>query len=135
VGLEIANLVVAAALVGLIWTVQVVVYPAFALVGTDEWARYGAAHRRRITWVVAPLMLANVGLAAALLLDDGPDALRVLNAALAGGVFAATGLIFAPMHGRLEETASPGAFARLVHGNWARTLAWTAQVAVAVALL
>ena len=132
--LQLANLVVAAALAGLIWTIQVVHYPLFAHVGAAEWPRYGAEHRRRITWLVAPLMLANVALALALVVDER-SALTGLNAALALGVFAATGACCAPLHGRLEHTAAPGAVRRLVAFNWARTLAWTAQVAVAVALV
>ena len=51
---ETANLVLAAALAGLIWTIQLVHYPLFALVGAAEWPRYGDEHRRRITWLAAP---------------------------------------------------------------------------------
>jgi hypothetical protein len=126
-----ANLVVVAALTGLIWTIQVVHYPLFALVGADEWERYASAHGRRITWLVAPLMLANVGLGVALLLDDATP-LRVLNAALAAAVFAATGLVYSRMHATL---AGEAAIARLVRANWWRTAAWTAQLVVAVALI
>jgi hypothetical protein len=134
VDLALANLVVAAALAGLIWTVQVVHYPLFALVGADGWTRYEVEHQRRITWVVAPLMLANVVLAAALLLDDA-GGLAVANAALAGGVFAATGAVYAPLHGQLARGHAGDVIARLVRLNWARTAAWTAQVAVAAALV
>ena len=104
-----ANLILAAALAGLIWTVQLVLYPLFALVGASEWERYGAQHRRRITWLAAPLMLASVGVAVVLALEDG-SGLSVLNAALALGVFLLTGLVFAPLHGRvvvlLDELAT-----------------------------
>lgn len=131
-----ANLVVAAALCGLIWTIQVVHYPLFAMVDAAGWTRYEAEHQRRITWIVAPLMLANVALAAALLADGGLDrGAAVLNAVLAGGVFAATGVVYAPLHGRLSGAHAPDLVARLVRLNWARTIAWTAQVAVAVALV
>ena len=43
------------ALVGLIWTVQLVHYPLMAEVRTG-FARYHELHRERITWIVAPLM-------------------------------------------------------------------------------
>jgi hypothetical protein len=133
VSLELANLVIAAALAGLIFTIQLVQYPLFALVGEPEWPRYGAEHRRRITWLAAPLMTANVGVALALLLD-GVSALRIVNATLAGGAFVVTGLVFAPMHGRLEQRAGTRAVRRLVRANWLRTAAWTAQVVVALAI-
>jgi hypothetical protein len=134
VSLEVANLVVAAVLAGLIFTIQLVHYPLFALVGPREWERYGAEHRRRITWLAAPLMIANVGLAVALLADGG-SALRMANACLSAGAFAITGLVFAPMHGRLEQQASAAGVRRLVRANWLRTTAWTAQVIVAIALI
>jgi uncharacterized membrane protein len=130
----VANLVVAAALAGLIWTIQVVHYPLFARVGPQEWPRYEAEHQRRITWLVGPLMVANVVLAVALLLAE-PDVLSAINAGLAVAVFIATGLIYAPMHGGLQSSAGEVAIRRLVRANWARTAAWTVQVAVAVALV
>jgi hypothetical protein len=133
VSVEVANLTVAAALAGLISTIQLVHYPLFALVGVDEWPRYGAEHRRRITWLAGPLMLANVVLAVALLPDG--SALRMLNAGLAGGAFALTGLAFAPMHGRIDDRASEPAMRALVRANWIRTVMWAAQVVVAIAIV
>jgi hypothetical protein len=133
VDLELANLVLAAALAGLIWTIQLVHYPLFALVGAADWPRYGEEHRRRITWLAAPLMLASVGVAGVLAIDDG-SGLSVLNAGLAVGVFVLTGVVFAPLHGRLEHAASERALRVLVRANWVRTIAWTAQVACAVTL-
>jgi hypothetical protein len=125
-----ANLVVAASLAGLIWTIQVVHYPLFARVSREAWDGYMVEHGRRISVLVVPLMPANVIIAAALLVDDasGP---AWANAALAGGVFVLTGALFAPLHGRLTPARVP----RLVRLNWIRTLAWSAQVAVAAALL
>jgi hypothetical protein len=134
VSVDVANLVVAAALAGLIWTIQLVHYPLFALIGAREWPHYEAEHQRRITRLVAPLMLANVGLALAVLAEDA-SASRVLNASLAIGIFIATGLLLGPMHRRLETHASTAAIRLLVRANWARTAAWTAQVLVAILLI
>lgn len=131
---ELANLVLAAALAGLIWTVQLVLYPLFALVGAVEWRSYGAEHRRRITWLAAPLMLSSVGVAMVLVLDD-VSGLSALNAVLAVGMFVLTGLVFAPLHGRLEREASRRAIGLLVRANWLRTIGWTAQVVCAAALV
>src|SRR3954452_7190541 len=131
VSVDVANLVVATALAGLIWTIQLVHYPLFALVGAREWPGYEAEHQRRITRLVAPLMLANVGVALAVLPEDH-SAPRVLNASLAIAIFLATGFLFAPMHRRLETHASISAVRLLVRANWARTAAWTAQVLVAI---
>ena len=43
-------------LVGLIWIVQSLVYPAMGYVGADGYAAYHNLHTSRITPVVAPAM-------------------------------------------------------------------------------
>jgi hypothetical protein len=57
------NFAVALYLTGVIWVVQLVVYPALALVGKSEFARYHAAHTRGMGWVVGAPMLLELGLA------------------------------------------------------------------------
>jgi hypothetical protein len=130
---EVANLAIAAALCGLIWTIQLVHYPLFALVGEAQWVAYGEAHRQRITWLVLPLMTANVAVAALLALRE-PDALRLVNAALPAAIFLSTGLVYARLHGELAPRFAHDRLRLLVRLNWLRTAAWTVQVGVAVAL-
>jgi hypothetical protein len=48
--------------------------------------------------------------------------------------FALTGLVFAPMHGRLERHASESAVRLLVRANWLRPGIRTAQVLAAAAI-
>lgn len=132
--MELANLVVAAAMGGVIWMVQLVHYPLFALVGEAGWRAYEVAHQRRITWLVGPLMLSAAALSLALLAERG-GALAAANAALACGLLLATVLVYAPLHGRLAHGFDAALLARLVRLNWLRTAAWTAQVAVAAAMV
>ena len=47
-------------MVGLIWFVQVVHYPLFAMVGGDVFAAYEFQHARLTTWVVAVPMMAEI---------------------------------------------------------------------------
>ena len=130
VGPALANLVLAAYLTGVIWLVQVVHYPLFAAVGARAWPAYEAAHRRRITWVVAVPMLAQLPVAAVLL----PGALAIANACLVALAFLSTVAWLGPLHGRLQAGWDGALHRRLVRGNWLRTMAWTAQTGVAVAL-
>lgn len=136
--LALVNLVVAAILCGLIWTIQVVHYPLFARVPADGWTDYERAHQRAITPLVLPVMAANV-LLGALLLAAGPagaDGLLVaVNAFLAAVMFAGTGLVYAPLHGRLAERWDAATHRVLLRLNWLRTAAWTLQTAVAVAIV
>jgi hypothetical protein len=129
-GLEVANLTIAAYMTGVIWVVQVVLYPGFALVGEHEWPAFHGAHSRRITPVVASPMLAHPIVALALLLDR-PGVLAAVNLTLAAGLLLVTAVVFARLHASLR----PGRIGPLVRRNALRTAAWTASVGVAVALL
>ena len=133
IDVALANLVVAAALGGLIWTIQIVHYPLFALVGQESWQRYESEHQRRITRVVLPLMVANVALAVTLVVQRD-ELLAWANAAVAVGLFAATGAVYAPLHGEIARTFAPDRIRALVRLNWVRTAGWTVQVVVATGL-
>ena len=132
--LLLLNFAVACGLTGLIWLVQVVQYPGLTLVGKSEFARYHAAHTRRMVYVVAPLMVLELALAAWLALAAYPiwGAGRALGQlAPVAVVWLATFLIAVPFHSRLaahgyDYVALDG----LTRTNWLRTLAWTARAAL-----
>ena len=79
----------ALSMTGVIWFVQIVHYPLFASVGGDRWTTYHAGHTRRTGWVVAPLMVAELGSAAVLVLQD-PGALAIVGGILAAATWAFT---------------------------------------------
>lgn len=113
------------ALVGLIWTVQVVHYPLFANVGGEEFRRYHARHTRQITWVVAPLMAAEL-ITASLLLARGPrEPWLLASVAPLAFNWLATWRVQVPLHRRLAAGFDADAHRRLVTSNWGRTAAWS----------
>ena len=126
----LAQLASTLTMTGLIWFVQVVHYPLFAMVGPEHFPAYEAAHANRTTWVVAPLMLVELASALALLLPSlRPAFISVesawLGAALVGLLWASTGLVQVPLHNQLHAGYSAAAIGRLVATNWVRTAAWT----------
>jgi len=139
VSLALANLALSAAMAGLVWFVQVVHYPLFAGVGPTGWAAYHAAHTRRTTWVVAPLMLAEHAAALALLAAPPPGVSRAMAGVGYGLLLVAWVSTFAvqvPLHNRLGGDGLADAaegMARLTRTNWIRTVAWTLRVGVALA--
>lgn len=136
--LLLAHATSSAALAGLIWTVQLVVYPGFGEVGrTTAWPTVHAAHTRRMgTLVGLPWAVQGLTLVALLVRrPDGVDLLLLLVvAALAAVPVLVTVTVSVPMHGRLSRGWDDGAWRRLVRMNWWRTAAWTAG-AVCAALL
>ena len=129
----LAHLLATLAMLGVIWTVQVVHYPLFAGVGEAGWAAYEAAHQSRITAVVGPLMVLELATAVWLVLDR-PAALPawavVAGAALVGVIWASTAFVQVPLHAALGGAFDGDAHARLVATNWVRTAAWTARGAL-----
>ncbi|MBA2513433.1 MAG: hypothetical protein H0V26_03760 [Solirubrobacterales bacterium] len=133
-GLELSNLLLAAYMTGVIWVVQLVHYPLFAAVGAAAWPAYEATHRRRVTVVVGPPMLAQPVVAAALLAER-PGLPSALNLGLTASLLLFTVAVFGRLHDRLGITFIPSVHRRLLRLNALRTAAWTAQTAVSVALL
>ena len=121
---------------GLIWFVQLVHYPLFARVAPqaaagkrDSFCVYATEHRRRTTWIVAPVMGIEAVTAAALLLRPAPGLmpLLVVNAVLLALIWLATAFVQVPCHRRLSAGFDPAVARRLVASNWWRTAAWSAR--------
>ena len=124
--LLVVHALATAALAGVVWLVQLVVYPSFRLVGsTAAWPAVHAAHTRRLTVVVALPWAVQGASLAALLLRDGLSPLLVLTGALALTTVVVTVAVSVPLHDRLGEAYDDDVARRLVATNWLRTAAWT----------
>jgi hypothetical protein len=125
-------------LAGVIWTIQVVHYPLFALVGEEGFVAYEAAHSSRISAVIA-VPWAVQGLTTLALLVAPPAGVPrwlVWTAAVLAAVpVVVTVTLSVPAHGILGGGFDAAAHARLVATNWLRTAAWTAHGVVALVLV
>lgn len=134
--LLLVHLIATAALTGLVWVVQVVVYPSFLRVGsTSGWRAVHDAHSRTMAVVVAvPWTVQGVSVAA-LLLRDGPSPLLVVTALLALSTAVVTVAVSVPLHAELGRAYDDAVARRLVRTNWLRTAAWTGGTLCAAALV
>jgi hypothetical protein len=115
---------------GLIWLVQLVHYPLFANVGPEHWPTYHAKHTFWITPIVAPVMLAELATAAALLWwrpAGVPGWALWLGLALAGLMWLSTAALQVPAHNKLGAAWDAATHQLLVQTNWLRTIGWTAR--------
>ena len=132
----ILNLVATLVLVGLIWVIQCLHYPMFSRIGVDEFTGYLLEHSRRITPIVAPLMILE--LTTSLLLALGfcpawvPRWVAILGFAMVLGIWGSTFLIQVPCHNKLIRGFDNQALTSLVVTNWIRTLLWTTRATVLV---
>jgi hypothetical protein len=113
------------ALVGLIWTVQLVHYPLFAQVGADTFRAYHARHTRLITWIVAPLMAVELGTAALLVVLGARESWLLGSLVPLSFIWLATWRVQIPLHDKLSAGFDAQAHRRLVASNWWRTAAWS----------
>lgn len=118
---------------GLIWTMQLIHYPALEGAPPAEFAR----NIPRTSALVAPVML--VELACAVLLTAVPPFGRRAQAWTGLGllllIWSSTALVQYPLHRRLARVWDADGFARLRRTNWLRVALWTARGLIALDLL
>jgi hypothetical protein len=133
--LLIIHFAVTWALVGLIWTIQVVHYPLFKDVVHENFIAYHERHMSLITWVVGPLMLLEVVSAAWLLYLGERSALFCTSIVVLALIWVSTWLFSVPLHHKLTREYDARTIQRLVRTNLWRTLGWTIRGLCLAALL
>jgi hypothetical protein len=120
---------------GVLWTMQLLNYPLLALVGTEAFPRYEAAHNRRFALVVVPGVLAavagGIGLAASRP-SQVPLWAPVCELTLLAAVVISTAALQGRQHGMLADRFDQRTISLLVRSNWIRVAAWSAASAVAL---
>tara|TARA_B100000579_G_C22215950_1_gene569418 strand:- start:19 stop:459 length:441 start_codon:yes stop_codon:yes gene_type:complete len=138
---EAINLIHALAtlyMVGLIWFVQLVHYPLFALISEADYKKYQSEHVTRTGWVVGAPMLAEA--LSALWLAIQPSSfvdgiIPWIGLLLVLIIWLATAIFSIPVHNLLSSGFDEKAHARLVQTNWIRTIAWSLRAPLALYLL
>lgn len=108
---------------GVIWLVQVLVYPNFRFIDRQKFGDFHQFHRSRITWVVAPLMSMELASGIWMLYKQQSD-FYLFNLISIVFLWAFTALVNVPIHNKLESNKFEKKDA-LVFSNWPRTIAWT----------
>lgn len=122
---QLLHLFATGALVGLIWTIQLVHYPSFHFVSEQEFLAFHRHHSRSITTVVMPLMLLELGLAfwnAYAANWHWTWLLPLIGVLL---IWAITFVGAVPLHQQLGVAKATPGIDRLVFINWSRTVLWT----------
>jgi hypothetical protein len=138
VPLLVAHLAAVWFCVGLVWVVQVLVYPGFRGIDRARWREQHDRHTRLMGWTVSGPWAVQ-GVTCAVLLFWRPDGVPFWLAALAGvcgaATVAVTVAVSVPCHRRLSAGYDDAVLDRLVRTNRYRTLAWSAGGIVAVAMV
>ena len=123
---------------GLIWFVQIVHYPLFAMVGDADFRAYELSHQRRTAILVGPLMLAEAASTVALLVTvnvPGMWWMLIVGVVLLAAAWISTWFVQVPCHRKLEQGLDSRVVSSMVVSNWIRTAAWSVRGGLAVWLL
>lgn len=123
---------------GVIWVIQVVHYPLFAQVGTEEFVRYASAHNTLIAPIVLPPMLLELATASRWLIDRPPNVptwSAWLGFGLVALIWLSTFFLQVPQHSILASGFDSASHTMLVQSNWIRTAAWTLRSFLLLQLL
>lgn len=137
--LVIAQLIVSLLMTGVIWVVQLVIYPLF-----QEYGKRAEKHddnlvvvKRELQWlhdcytpkislVVIPLMFSELGLAVYHTITK-PSPFSFVGLSLVVGSWLSTFFLSVPLHQRIAESQDFKSTVLLVRTNWPRVLLWTGR--------
>lgn len=146
-------------LTGLIWMVQLVHYPAFLLVGQNEFPQFHSQHSARISLLVVPMMTLELCLAIVILFASifeqlerkiGTQSYLIehrlehiqemgwmvwVNVILVVLLWLVTFFVSVPLHNQLSLGYSEEAIQKLIHTNWIRTILWSIKSYVVLKIL
>lgn len=114
---------------GVIWIIQVIHYPTFHFISKDLYFQFQDFHVKRITPIVAPLMLIELG-TGIILFFQNDHWIWKWNLILLSLIWLSTFTLSVPLHGKLGIQNSEQLKRKLVLTNWPRTLAWTVRTAL-----
>jgi hypothetical protein len=113
-------------MVGVIWLIQAVHYPAFRFVEAARFPEFARFHQRRMSWIVAIPMCVELGFCFvnAVLF---PGFRTALGLVLLLGIWGVTFLVSVPCHQRLLLGTDPRVIEKLISTNWWRTVLWSVR--------
>ena len=123
--LEQIHLLVTYALLGLIWTIQLVHYPSFRFVEENSFTSFEQFHTKSIAIIVMPLMLVELTLVTILPFIFGFEDRYLISFLIVVLIWMSTFFLSVPCHERLSRGKDLVTIERLVLTNWPRTVLWS----------
>jgi hypothetical protein len=126
----ILNIALSWGLLLLIWLVQIIIYPGFSRIPSEDFVRYHRWYVIRISAFVLPLMICEVIVTVACVMLGDYSYPHLLPAFLVAVVWLSTFLLQVPIHNRLQSRKDDALIGRLVGTNWIRTIAWSLKAII-----
>lgn len=131
--LFLINFTTTAIMVGVIWTIQIVHYPFFHHVDKQDFTLYMDDHRKKISFIVMPVMLAELASAIGLVLVESAFTSEfIIGLSMLLLIWISTAVLQVPSHSRLAAGYSRTEVDNLVNYNWIRTILWSLRFGLMV---
>ncbi|WP_298950515.1 hypothetical protein [uncultured Nonlabens sp.] len=111
-------------LVVLIWMVQIIIYPSFLHYTSEKLTEWHPLYTRKITSIVAPLMLAQLGFSVYLMVTQQTYSFfDIIDLSLIATNWLLTMLVFISLHEKIDKDSTDRDIqVKLVNYNWIRVL-------------
>tara|TARA_Y100000739_G_C20397078_1_gene368392 strand:- start:149 stop:553 length:405 start_codon:yes stop_codon:yes gene_type:complete len=117
-------------MVGLIWLIQLVHYPLFNYVGSEEFIVFHDNHKILITPVVGTVMIVELVTSVIILFQPHcgiRNWLSIVGIILLGIIWSSTIFFQIPIHNTLSSKFNENALIMLINTNWIRTICWSVR--------
>ena len=125
--MDVASLqaIVSFAMACVLWLVQLIIYPSFLYFGKSELLEWHPKYTFRVSFIIMPLMLIQLGLALWQALRT-PSVLMISVLILVSACWILTFFVSVPLHKKLAAgEVDHAVLVRLVRTNWPRTILWS----------
>lgn len=119
--LTLVHIAVTSGLCVLIWMVQVNLYPLFHYVDPARFNEAMLVHQAKISWIVIPLMTAELGLSL--------FTLHIPSIIIVALIWGTTFFVHVPLHDKLARNGYQiETVKKLITMNWIRTCLWSVKL-------
>ena len=130
--LVLFNIIVSTILTTIILVTQFVNYPLFKYVYQD-FSTFHKKYVTRIGYIVAPIMVLELIITTAMLLQDFDDSLKKISALLVILIWLSTFFIQVPIHNQLSLSNKLN-LNLLIYSNWIRVVCWILKLITSIIL-
>ena len=121
-------------MLGAIWLIQLVHYPAFLAIAADQFNSFHKMHTSRLGVLVGPIMVVELATGLLLLISE-TSSWSLTNLLIVLATWICTFTIAVPLHNKLSLGFDQEIVLKLIRTNWIRTLLWSAKAVLAVCWL
>ena len=118
-------------MVGIIWVIQLLHYPAFNFIKESDYVEFQHFHMQRISFIVVPVMILEL-FSAFMLVYYVRSNLLILCLIILLFIWLITFVFFTKLHQSLLDGYDKIIVDKLVQINWSRTVLWSLRLIILI---